>query len=235
MKERPVNGYRVLCAAALTAAALACAAIVPARAADSAADPWAGVMKRGSQWISTRAGYAKVSGDIVPNGRMGIGFGYRRFVLDKWSVGGFAHYELLGRFADAADIEVPLTFEVVRHSRWGSSVFPYVGLGGGVYYRKYYRTGADLSAFSPGRYLTFGALTPIHRRGMLGLDIRMATVDKPDWNPAFDGPPDQRPKLDDLLIALKTRAGQESTFMFNNDVSKSQTHWSVKLDYTVTY
>ena len=229
-----MNGYRMTCAAALMAVTLACAVAAPAFAAGSA-DATEGLLKRGSQWMSARAGYAKVAGDVVPDGMIGLGFGYRRFVLDNWSVGGFVHYDLLGRFAGAADIEVPFTFEVVRHSRWGAAVFPYVGVGAGAFYRKYYRTGADASYFTPGRYLTFGAQTPISTRGFLGLDVRMAVVDKPDHNPSFIGPPGDRQKVDDLLVELRDESSRESLFMFGNDVAKTQTHWSVKIDYSIAY
>jgi hypothetical protein len=51
--------------------------------------------------VTARAGYAKVAGDVVPDGMIGLGFGYRRLVLDNWSVGAFAHYDVLGRFDQA--------------------------------------------------------------------------------------------------------------------------------------
>jgi hypothetical protein len=195
----------------------------------------ADIFKRGSQWMSVRAGYAKVSGDQAPNGLVGGGFGYRRFVLDKWSVGGFAHYELLGRFGDAAEIGIPLTLELVRHSRWGAAVYPYAGIGGGVFYYKRDQTGADVSGFTPGRYLVCGMHRPVRKQGLLGLDVRMATVDSPDANPAFPGPDGNRAKLDDLLIDLKKPSGSDIPLLFAQTKSKSRTLWSLKLDYSITY
>jgi hypothetical protein len=228
-----VNGYRMTCAAALMAVALAGVVAVPVFAAGSS-DAAGDILKRGSQWMSMRAGYAKVTGDAAPNGLVGAGFGYRRFVLDKWSVGGFAHYELLGRFGSAAEITVPLTLEVLRHTRWGAAVYPYAGIGAGAFYTKRYRTGADVSAFTPGRYLTFGMDLPVRRQGLLGLDVRMATVDQPDANPAFPGPDGSRPKIDDLLIDLRG-SSEDIPLLFSDMESKSRTIWSVKLDYTITY
>jgi hypothetical protein len=222
------------CAAALMAVALAVAAAVPVFAAGSS-DPAGDVLKRGSQWMSIRAGYAKGSGDVAPNGSIGGGFGYRRFVLDRWSVGCFAQYELLGRFGKAAEIEVPLTLEVMRHSRWGAAVYPYVGVGGGAFYHKRYRTGADESGFTPGRYLAFGMHFPVKRQGLLGLDVRMATVDKLDANPAFPGPDGDRLKIDDLLVQLKGPSSPDMPLLFADTESKSRTLWSVKLDYAITY
>jgi hypothetical protein len=229
-----VNRYRMTCAAALVAVALAGAATVPAFAAGSA-EPEGSVLKRGSQWMSVRAGYAKVSGDAAPSGLIGGGFGYRRFVLDKWSVGGFAQYELLGRLGTAEEIAVPLTLEVVRHSRWGAAVYPYAGIGAGAFYHKRYRTGADESGFAPGRYLTCGMNVPVRKQGLIGLDVRMATVDQMDANPVFSGPARGRAKIDDLLVSLKGPSGPDMPLLFSETESKSRTLWSVKLDYSITY
>jgi hypothetical protein len=215
-----------------TGSAGAAAVSAPASGSSAAAGD---ILKRGSQWMSVRAGYAKVSGDAAPNGLAGGGFGYRRFVLDKWSVGGFAHYELLGRLGDAAEIAVPITLEVVRHSRWGAAVYPYAGIGAGAFYHKRYRTGADESGFTPGRYLTGGMHIPVRKQGMLGFDVRMATVDQLDANPAFSGPDGSRAKIDDLLVGLKGPASPDMPLLFSETASKSRTLWSVKLDYSITY
>jgi hypothetical protein len=216
---------RMTCAAALMAVALACAATAPAIAADP------DILARGSQWMSLRAGYVKVTGDVAPNGLVGGGFGYRRFVLNRWSVGAFASYELLGRFDRAAEIQVPLAVEVVRHSRWGAAVYPYVGVGAGAFYHKLYRTGEDVSNFSPGRYLTAGAQAPVSKNSMLGVDIRLAQVERPDDNPSFPGASAERAKIDDLLTQLRSGA----VIDYNNDSSKMRSTWSIKFDYTITY
>jgi hypothetical protein len=221
-------------AAALMAVVLAGASAAPAFAAGSSGAA-GDILRRGSQWMSVRAGYAKVSGDEAPNGLVGGGFGYRRFVLDRWSAGGFAHYELLGRFGNAAEIAVPLTLEVVRHSRWGAAVYPYAGIGAGALYHKRYRTGADKSGFTPGRYLACGMHIPVHKQGLLGLDVRMARVDKLDGDPTFPGPDGDRPKIDDLLVDLKGPASPAMPLLFAETEPKSRTLWSVKLDCSITY
>jgi hypothetical protein len=221
-------------AAALLATLLACAATAPGFAADSAVTT-TNLFKRGSQWMALRVGYAKGSGEVAPDGMVGGGFGYRRFVLDGWAFGGFVQYDVLGRFGSAADISVPITLEVTRHTRWGSSLFPYVGVGAGAYYHKYYRTGMDESGFTPGRYLTFGAQTPIRTGGLLGVDIRMAVVDKLDDNPVFAGPERGRYKVDDLLVQLKDKTRQDQLMLFGDDASKTRLLWTVKLDYSINY
>jgi outer membrane protein W len=217
-----------------TPEALAATTAAPAgTAASSAAGD---ILKRGSQWMSVRVGYAKGSGEAAPNGLLGGGFGYRRFVLDKWSVGGFVHYDQLGRFDDATEVEIPLTLEVMRHSRWGAAVYPYAGVGAGAFYHKRGRTAqADESGFNPGRFLAFGMNIPVRKQGLLGLDVRMATVDKPDANPPFDGLDGGRTKLDDLLVDLRGPSGPDMPLLFAQTESKSRTLWSVKLDYTITY
>jgi hypothetical protein len=227
-----VNRYRMTCATALAALALSCSVAATALAAGDATGE---MTKRGSQWISMRAGYAKGGGEVSPGGRVGFGFGYRRFVLDSWSVGGFVDYDLLGRFGSAADIEVPITLEVVRHSHWGAAVFPYLGFGAGAFYHKQYRTGADGSAFGPGRYLTFGAYTPVRAQGLLGLDVRMAMVDKPDSNPVFLGPSGDRLKVDDLLKLLQQEDYQNTLVLFGDTESKTRILWGAKIAYSITY
>jgi hypothetical protein len=218
---------RMMCAAALLLTVLAGAATVPAIAATTTPE----LLQRGGQWMALRAGYVKGTGKVAPNGLVGFGFGYRRFMLDNWSMGAFASYDLLGRFGDAAEIQVPLTLELVRHTRWGAAVYPYIGLGAGAYYTKLYRTGEDQSGFTPGRFVTLGVNTPVQKNGMLGLDIRLAQVERTDGNPAFPGPDGSRPKVDDLLVIQ----AKNSYVTYNNDESKMRSIWSMKIEYTFAF
>ena len=230
-----MNGYRMTCAAALMAVALAGATAVPVFAAGSSdaagdilqaraasgcrcapATPRSPAMRRPMDW--SEAGSA-TGGSCSTGG--------------PWAAS--PSYDLLGRFGGAAEIEIPLTLEVARHSRWGAAVYPYVGIGAGAFYHKRYRTGADESGFTPGRYLVCGMHVPIRKQGLLGLDVRMATVDKPDANPAFPGPDGDRSKLDDLLVDLKGPSSPDMPLLFAETESKSRTLWSVKLDYSITY
>jgi hypothetical protein len=229
-----VNGYRVTCAAALVTAALTCVATLPAFAQGSA-DAAAVSLQRGTQWMSVQAGYAKGAGEIAPNGMVGGAIGYRRFVLDHWSVGGFVGCDLLGKFGGSADMDVPLTIEIARHTKWGSSAYPYFGFGVGAHYRKYYRTGEDISEFTPGRHVAVGVMAPIHKGGLLGLALRMTSVAKFDDNPVFPGADPGRRKLDDFLKDLKGTTASTMPLMYNNTDSKTRLLWSVKLDYTLTY
>ena len=229
-----MNGMTVTRVVVVAALVSLCVAVAPVFAADPGSST-PDLFKRGNQWISLRAGYAKTSDKIAAAGFLGYGFGYSRFVIDKWAVGAFVQHDALGHSGDAVDIEVPFTLEVVRHTQWGAALYPYVGIGLGAYYGKRYRTGQDESGFQPGRYVTLGARTPIRRQGLLGVDVRVASLDKPDDNPVFAGPPPDRYHVDELLNVLRQPWAQTGLMLFNDTESKTRTVWSVKLEYTYTY
>jgi len=176
--------------------------------------PWSA----GRDWLSIRAGYNKSMIDSGAHGSVGAGIGFSHMMskmkVYKWtlfkqfSFGAYAHVEQVGRFADAAEIEVPVTVELVRHFEMGSQYFrPYVGFGGGSFYRKLYRTGEDYSVVRPGGYLVIGANTPVDHRHVIGLDARLIRLD------ASNDPPNP------VFGAGDDTAGQ----------------WSVKLNYALTY
>ena len=172
----------------------------------------------GRQWLSFRGGYAKSATTDAANGSVGGGIGYSR-MLSKWklykwtlfksfSLGGYAHVEQLGRFGASAELEVPVTVELVRHFRWGSPyVHPYLGLGGGAFYRKLYRSGDDIGVMRSGRYVVLGVNSPVDRTSVLGVDVRLV-------------------KLDGTNVRVNPVFGA-------GDNSASQ--WSVKVNYAVTY
>src|SRR6185312_2991547 len=145
---RGVGVVRALLAGcALTSMLLA---VAPARAAD---DPWAG----NQQWASVRVGYAKAGAEFAGDGSIGWGFGYTRFLHNGLAWSANVQHDLLGRFAGAAEIEVPLTVEFTKHLRWSHSTRPYLGMGWGAFYRKTYRTGADEAGFHQGIFAAGGA------------------------------------------------------------------------------
>lgn len=198
----------------------------PARAADSTfVEPGFAV---GAQWLSARAGYAKATGEQSPDGMVGYGFGYRRFFMNRWAAGAFVHHELLGRFGAAARIEIPLTLEITRHTRWGAAFHPYAGVGGGAFFEKTYRSGADASGFKAARFAVLGFHAPLASGQLLGLDIRVAVVDKPDATPTFVGLPPGHSDLGDVLA-------NPNLIVINDDKSKTEMHWSVKVDYAFAY
>jgi opacity protein-like surface antigen len=196
---------------AVLLAAMLAMATLPAAAVAAATDDqehWAA--KR--QWFSFRAGYAKSATADAANGSVGGGIGYSR-MLPKWkrfrnfSLGGYAHMEQLGHFGDAKEFEIPVTLELARHFRWGPKVHPYLGFGSGAFYRKLYRTGDDIGVMRPGRYIVLGMNSPVDGTRVLGVDVRFVKLDATNIrvNPVFG-------------------AGDNNA-----------THWSVKLNYTLTY
>lgn len=172
-------------------------------------NPWS----KHSQWWSVRAGYAKSTAEGSADGSVGFGFGYLRFWNSQWATGAYAHMELLGQYGGAAEIEVPWTLELQRHFKWNTSFRPYLGLGGGAFYHKFYRTGNDVSSVRPGAYLVGGGNVPISDHGLLGVDVRtILEADESMTNRIFgvvtDGP---SPEV------------QEGT------------RWSVKVNYSWVY
>lgn len=156
-------------------------------------EPWAPK----AQWMSFRLGYAKSAGELAPNGGVGGGIGYSRMlsgvklykwtILRRYSLGAYAHLEQVGRFASATELSVPITAELVRHYKWSTYLRPYVGLGGGTFYRKLYRSGDDIGRNTGAGYVVLGVNSPAQRNGVLGLDFRYIQVDaenKPA-NPVF--------------------------------------------------
>lgn len=173
----------------------------PSAAPAQTDDPWAA--KR--QWFSVRAGYAKSTATGAADGNYGLGFAYTRFRSPKWAFSGNASVEILGRFGDAYELEMPWTVDVARHFQWPAAVRPYLGLGAGIYYHQFSNTGEDHSSILPGGYLTGGLNTPVSDRGMLGLDVRMNVVEA---------------------------TGEDNPVFGASDGSQSRvTHWGVKLNY----
>jgi len=184
--------------------------------------PW----QKGSSWISARAGYAKSASANAAPGLIGAGVGYARMWRQNWSLGAYLHDDLLGKFAASAEIEIPLTVELVRHSQWGAALHPYFGIGGGAFYHKYYRTGADASKVLAGEYLTFGANSMVNPHGVLGLDIRLASVKVPGGDPTFDREVRGVPENDGAPFDFLLTPGAPAS-----SASSSALHVSAKISY----
>jgi hypothetical protein len=219
-----------ICAPALAlVVGLAAAIATPAAAASAASgeSPWA----PGKQWLSVRAGYANstVSGSGDAGG--GFGFGYARILrsvklagkplLGGWSLGGYVHYEVLGKLGNASEIAVPATVELAKQFHWNSDYRPYLGMGAGAYYHMTYNTGADNRSVDPGFYVVFGANTTVTSKQVLGIDVRLTRVemvnDPP--NPVFG-------------------AGSADVVQDANGSHLEKhvgTQWSVKLNWAVAY
>jgi hypothetical protein len=198
-------------------------ALLPLAAAPvSAQDQWS----KGKHWLSARAGFANSNASGSGSGNVGFGAGYamilpsikiwKASILGGWGLGGYAHYEVLGGFADAKEIEIPVTAELVRHFNLNSSYRPYVGLGGGAYFRKTSGTGADISEVKPGYYLNFGANAPISGSQLVGMDFRVSRVKS-----IYDPP---NPVFGAGSVGRSTAGVLEE---------RMASHWSIKLNWAL--
>ncbi len=196
------------------------------RTAGADSDPWTA----GSSWLYLRGGYSKNAAIGAGNGGAGYGFGFRHMLwstkvdrwgygghrplgwvhwtlLKHWSFGGFVEYDVLGRLNTASEIEVPAALDLTRHLMWKGAAKPYVSFGFGAFHRKTYRTGDDFSKTSIGSFVATGFDARIADRQLLGFDARLARV------PNENSPPNP---------------------VFGGGASTA-THWSLKLQYAVTY
>lgn len=167
-----------------------------------------GVWTKGNNWLSIRAGYAKSTVSNTGDGVAGYGMAYQHMLSRRWSFGGAVQHDLLGRLGNSSEISVPFTLELARHFKLDTAIRPYVGVGGGYYFHKYYRTGTEYTGVpGAGYYVTLGANLPLNGRHVLGLDARTSFVKGHEGviNPVF---------------------GPEKS---------SQTLWSVKLNWGIVY
>lgn len=166
--------------------------------------PWASRMN----WLSLRAGYAKLSTETAGDGFVGYGLAYQRNLTPKYGFVASVHHEVVGVENAAKEIAVPMTVGFVRHLNWHTALRPYVGIGAGYYFHKYYRTGPDYGgAPQSGWYLNTGWNLPIDDRHLVGVDARMSLVDG---------------------------RGGVSNAVFGPE-NESETQWSVKLNWALAY
>jgi hypothetical protein len=148
-------------------------------------DAW----NKGRSWVSLRVGYARSSESGAADGNFGAGAGYARFLSSHWSLGLVVQGDLLGKFGAGAEIEYPVTLELLRHYQWKTAVRPYLGFGGGAYYHKYYRTGDDTADWRSGFYLAGGLNAPVSPHMQIGVDGRVQFVSgDPSVNNPLFGP-----------------------------------------------
>jgi hypothetical protein len=138
--------------------------------------PEAGPWDQGALWVTMRAGFNRAAYRTAAEGNAGFGFGFTRMYNPAWSLSGVAERQVLGKFADASEIEMPLTLELDRHFNWNPNFRPFVGFGGGTYYHKFAGTTADHSDVRWGALFALGANAVVGPHSMLGLEARAASV-----------------------------------------------------------
>lgn len=146
-----------------------------------------GVYMKGSDWMSARFGWAKRAGEFSGDGLVGYGVGYSHMVSPRLAFAVHANHDVVGHFGSHLDEMVSFTGEFQRHFRWKAGVRPYIGLGGGYYVEKFYRSGDDRSSTTGGPHLSLGFTSAIDDRHVIGLEFRGARLDgRPGTsNPTF--------------------------------------------------
>jgi hypothetical protein len=136
-----------------------------------------GIYAKGSNWLSLRFGYAKRTGELAGDGMVGYGVGYQHMISRKYAFAAGVGHDIVGHFAGQLDEAVPFTAEFQRYSRWKTSVRPYVGLGGGFYLRKNYRTGTDYTTTTTGGpHVSVGFTSELDANHAIGFEVRVARI-----------------------------------------------------------
>lgn len=147
--------------------------------------PWA----EDADWMSFSAGYARAGGKNAGDAAGGYGIGYQHMINTRWSFGAQVRHEVLGHLDRAIEVSVPMTAEFTRHFKWKTAIRPYLGIGGGYYFQKSYRSGSDYTgAPGGGWHVSTGANLPLDDRHVLGLDARAGFIkgrDEVVVNPVF--------------------------------------------------
>lgn len=136
-----------------------------------------GVYAKGSNWLSLRFGWAKRTGELAGDGFVGYGVGYQHMMSRKFAFAAGAGHDVVGHFGPQIDEAVSFTAEFQRHFKWNTVVRPYVGLGGGYYLRKAYRTGGEYTTMTTGGpHFTLGFTSALDGKYVIGIETRVAKV-----------------------------------------------------------
>jgi len=147
-----------------------------------------GVYAKGSNWLQLRFGYAKRTGDLSGDGFVGYGMAYQRMLSKKYAFAAGVDHDVVGHFAKQIDESVPFTGEFRRVFKWAGEMRPYLGLGGGYYFRKMYRTGDDYNTtVTGGGHVSFGLASQLDDKHVIGFETRVAWLKgrKGITNPTF--------------------------------------------------
>ena len=167
-----------------------------------------GVYAKGANWIGFRFGYANRTGDLSGDGSIGYGINWTKMLSKRSAFAASLNHDIVGHFAKQIDESVPITGEFQRVFNWSGDMRPYLGVGGGFYYRKFYRTGNDYNTTTTGgAHVSVGLTSQLDDKHVVGLETRVA------W--------------------LKGRPGVVNpTFGPGED---TETIWTVKLTWALVY
>lgn len=136
-----------------------------------------GIYAKHSNWLTLRFGYAKRTGDLTGDGFVGYGVGYQHMITKKYAFAANVGHDVVGHFQNQLDEAFPFTGEFQRHFKWDTALRPFVGLGGGYYLRKSYRTGNDYNtAATGGAHLSLGFTSALDLHHVVGVEARVARL-----------------------------------------------------------
>ena len=136
-----------------------------------------GVYAKGANWLGLRFGYANRTGELSGDGFIGYGISYTRMLSKKYAFAAGINHDIVGHFADQIDVSVPFTGEFQRVFKTGADMRSYVGLGGGYYFRKFYRTGTEYNTTAAGgAHVSIGLASQLDDKHVVGFETRVAWV-----------------------------------------------------------
>jgi len=134
-----------------------------------------GVYAKGASWIGLRFGYANRTGDLSGDGSIGYGINWTRMLNKKYAFAAGINHDIVGHFAKQIDESVPITAELQRVFNWSGDMRPYLGVGAGFYYRKFYRTGNEYNTMTTGGgHVSIGLTSQLDDKHVVGLETRVA-------------------------------------------------------------
>jgi hypothetical protein len=134
-----------------------------------------GVYAKGANWLSLRCGYANRTGDLSGDGSVGFGIAYTRMLSKKYAFAAGIDRDIVGHFAKQIDESVPFTGEFQRILNMKGQMRPYLGVGGGYYFRKYYRTDGEYNTTTTGgAHVSAGLTSQLDDKHVVGFETRVA-------------------------------------------------------------
>jgi hypothetical protein len=134
-----------------------------------------GVYAKGASWLALRFGYANRTGDLSGDGSVGFGIAYTRELSKKYAFAAGIDRDIVGHFANQIDESVPFTGEFQRIFNMKGEMRPYLGVGGGFYFRKYYRTDGEYNTTTTGgAHVSFGLTSQLDDKHVVGFETRIA-------------------------------------------------------------
>lgn len=135
------------------------------------------VYGKGANWLSLRFGYANRAGELSGNGYLGYGIGYTRLLNKRYAFAAGINHDVVGHFAKQIDESVNYTGEFERVFNWSGEMRPYLGVGGGFYFRKMYRTDTDYTTTTTGGpHVSIGLTSQLDEKHVIGFETRVAWV-----------------------------------------------------------